>query len=91
MVCTNVKEGMVSFVDVKYFAYQMGCHESRIGDNDQDLRELMGTMDIIKEEVQKLTSMNQCSHCQETPAHVDHPTEETSVIQLVRGLEGKKK
>ena len=74
-----------------YLANQMGSHDSRINDNDRDLQKLMGTIDIIKEEVQKLTSMNQCSHCQETPAHADHPMEETSVVQSVHGLEGKKK
>ena len=64
LVCTGVKESKVAPSDVKYLANQMGCHESRIDDNDRDLHKLMGTMDIIKEEVHKLTSMNQCSHCQ---------------------------
>ena len=68
----------------------MGCHESRIDDNDQDLHELMRTVDFIKEEVHKLTNMNHCSHCQEIPTQ-DHPMEETSVVQPVHGPGGKKK
>ena len=75
---------------MKYLANQMGLHESRIYGNDRDVRELMGTVGFIKEEVQKLESMNHCSHCQETPAQ-DHPIEETSIVQPVHGLGGKKK
>ena len=78
----------VSASDVKYLANQMGLHESRIYDNDHDLCELMGIVDLIKEEVQKLESMNHCSHCQETPAQ-DHPMEETYIVQPVHGLGGK--
>ena len=48
LLSTGVKEGRVAAADVKYLANQMGCHESRIDDNDRDLREIMGTVDIIK-------------------------------------------
>ena len=90
MVCTGVKENRVITSDVKYMANQMGCHESRIDDNDHDLRELMGIVDFIKEEVHKMANMNHCNHCQETPAQ-DHPVEETFVLRPVHVLEGKKK
>ena len=80
MLCTGVKENMVAASDVKYLANQMGYHESIINDNDHDLCEMMGTVDFIKEEVQKMENMNHCSHCQETPAHGHHPIEETSIV-----------
>ena len=63
LLSTGVNKIRVVAMDVKYLANQMGCHESRIDDNDRDLHELMGTIDFIKEEVQKLTNMNHCNHC----------------------------
>ena len=76
--------------DVKYFANQMGCHESRIDDNDYDLREMMGILDFIKEEVLKMDNKNQCIHFQETWEQGDHPMEETPAVQFSHRLEGKK-
>ena len=91
MVGTGVNENRAATADAKYMANQMVCHETRIDDNTRDLHELMGTVDIIKEEVQKLTNMTQCSHCQETPAVDDYQMEEPSVAQSVRGIEEHKK
>ena len=91
IVGIGVKENRVVASDVRFLANQMGYHESKIDNNDRDLRELMGTVDFIKEEVLKMVNMNQCSHCQETSDHGNHPMEETSVMQLTRKLEGKKK
>ena len=91
MVCVRIKENRVAASDLKYLENQMGFHEYRIDDSDHDLRELMGTIDFIKEEVQKMVNMNQCIHCQETPEHDNHPMEETSVVQPIHGIEGKKK
>ena len=51
----------------------------------------MGTMDFIKEEVLKMTNMNQCSPYQEILNQGDNPMEETSVVQPTHGFEGKKK
>ena len=79
LLSTGVKESRVAMSDVKYLANEMGCHESRIDDNDRDLRELMGTIYFIKEEVHKLTNMNHSIHYQETPTQ-GHPMEETSVV-----------
>ena len=87
---TGVKESRVATSDVKYLANQMGCHESIIDDNDCNLHELMGTIDFIKEEVHKLTNMNHCNHCQETPSQ-DHLMEELFIVKHVHGLGGKKK
>ena len=85
-----MKEGRVATTNVKYLANHMGFHDSMIDDNDRDLRELMGTIYFIKEEVHKLTNMNHCIHCQETPTQ-DHPMEETSVVHPIHGPGGKKK
>ena len=68
MVGTSVDENMAVATDARYIANQLGCHESRIDDNTRELHELMGKVDIIKEEVQNLTIITQCSHCQESPA-----------------------
>ena len=62
MVCTGVKENKILASDVKYLSNQMGFHESRIDDNDRDLRELMGTIHFIKVEVHKMSNMNHCSY-----------------------------
>ena len=58
---------------------QMVFHESRIDDNTHDLHEMMETFDIIKEEVQNLTSMTQFDHSHETPAAGDYQIEEPSL------------
>ena len=69
---------------------QMGNHDSRIEDNHRDLHELMGTVENIKEDVQKLINMNQCSHCQDSPAK-DHPMEKNSVMKHIYEPSDKKK
>ena len=48
MVCTDVKENRVAAANVKYLVNQMGFHKSRIDDNDGELHDLMGTVNIIK-------------------------------------------
>ena len=40
--------------DIRFLSNHIGFHDSRINDNDRDLKELMGTVDIIKDEVPKL-------------------------------------
>ena len=90
MVGVNVQENREVASDVRYIANQMGSNDSRIDDNERDLGELMGTVDIIKEKVLKMAKMTQCSHCQDTPDQGVHPMEETSVVQLALGFEGKK-
>ena len=77
---------MVAAVNAKYMENEMVFHDSR-----SDLHELMETVDIIKEEVQKLTSMTECIHCQETLAIGDYQMEEPLVAQSVRGKEEHKK
>ena len=52
--------------------------------------ELMGTIDIIKEEVMMIARMNQCSHCEDSLDQGVHPMEETPVFHLDLGHKGKK-
>ena len=81
MVGTSVNENMIVATDTRHISNQLGCHESRIGNNTRHLHELMGTLDILKEEVHKLTSMTQWNHCQESPVASDFQMEEPSVTQ----------
>ena len=41
--------------DIRYLSNQIGFHDSCIDHYDRDIKELMGTGDIIKEEVLKLS------------------------------------
>ena len=68
MVGTSVNSNKTGVAETKYISNQVGCHASRIDDNTRDLHELMGKVDIVKEDVKKFTSMTQCSHCQDSPA-----------------------
>ena len=54
----GVKEGSATVEEVKLMASQMGNHDSIIEDNHKDIHELMGTVDNIKEDVQKLVNIN---------------------------------
>ena len=47
----GMDEGRVATENVRYLANQIDWNESRIDDNNRDLRELMGTLYIIKEEL----------------------------------------
>ena len=54
----GVKEGSATVEEVKLMVSQMGNHDSIIEDNHKDIHELMGTVDNIKEDVQKLVNIN---------------------------------
>ena len=54
----GVKEGSATAEEVKLMASQMGNHDSIIEDNHKDIHDLMGTVDKIKEDVQKLVNIN---------------------------------
>ena len=75
--------------NVSYMSNQIGCHDSRIEDHNRDLKEMMGKVDIIKDEVLKFARMNQCTHFQESPGDEACPMEEVYVTQPV-GPSGKK-
>ena len=69
--------------DVKYISYQTSCHDSRIEDHDMDLKEMMGKIDRVQEDIQKLVQLNQESHVQDKPALAAQRMEEESVTQHV--------
>ena len=84
----GVIEGSSTAEEVKWMARQMGKNDVCIEDNHRDLHELMGTIGYTKEDRQKLVSMNQRSHFQDSPVR-DHPMEETSVVQPEKDPKGK--
>ena len=44
---------------VSYTSYQISNHDARIDDNESSLREMMGKVDKIQEDLQRLISLNQ--------------------------------
>ena len=76
--------------DVRYVSYQTSCHDARIDDHDMNMKEMMGKIDRIQEDLQNLVQLNQGSHAQENPGAVTQRMEEDSVIQPV-GFPGKPK
>ena len=46
---------------VSYTSYQISNHDSRIDDTESNLKEIMGKVDRIQEDLQRLVSMNQGS------------------------------
>ena len=71
---------------VSYTSLQISNHDARIDDNESNLREMMGKVDRIQENLQCLISMNQCSKALETPATATHPMEEESVVHPLKPL-----
>ena len=69
---------------VSYTSLQISNHDARIDDNERNLREMMGKVDRIQEDLQCLISMNQCSKAFETPAAAVHPMEEESVVHPMK-------
>ena len=66
----------------------MGNNDVCIEDNHRDLYELMGTTEYMKENLQKLVSINQSNHFQDSLVK-DHPMEETSIVQPIKDPKGK--
>ena len=65
---------------VSYTSLQINNHDARIDENESNLREMMGKVDRIQEDLQRLINMNQRSKLNETPAAAVHPMEEESVV-----------
>ena len=84
MVGVGVQENIVAASNIRYISNQIGCHNSKIDDNECDLRELMGIVEIIKEEVMKMSRIPQCNHYQESSNQDALPMEEISVTYLFR-------
>ena len=68
---------------VSYTSLQISNHDARIDDNESNLREIMGKVDRIQEDLQHLINMNQGSKVNETTAAAAHPMEE-SVVQPMK-------
>ena len=69
---------------VSYTSLQINNHDARIDDNENNLREIMGKVDRIQEDLQRLINMNQGSNVNETTAAAAHPMEEESVVQPMK-------
>ena len=72
---------------VKYTSLQVSNHDARIDDNESNLCELLGKVDRILEDLEKLITMNQGSRVNGVNEEADHPMEEESVVQprAIRG------
>ena len=91
LLITEVATDVKKLVDeVNYLSYQTNNHDVRIDDNEMNLREIMGKVDSIQEDLQLLVQMNQGSRVQENPGEANQKKEEESVTQPV-GQSGKTK
>ena len=66
---------------VSYTSLQISNHDSRIDDNESNLREIMGKVDKIQEDLERLIAMNQGSRVHGATAEAEQPMEEESVVQ----------
>ena len=63
----TVKE-VKNLVDVVgYTSYQISNHDARIDENEMNLKEIMGKVDSIQEDLQCLVQLNQGSQAHENP------------------------
>ena len=67
---------------VRYNSLQISNHDSRIDDNESTLREMLGKVDRIQEDLTRLISMNQGSRNGAT-VEAERLMEEESVVQPV--------
>ena len=66
---------------VSYTSLQISNHDARIDDNESTIREIMGKVDRIQEDLQRFIAMNQSSRVYGDTAEAVHPMEESSVAQ----------
>ena len=66
---------------MSYTSLQINNHDSRIDDNESTLREMLGKVDRIQEDLARLISMNQGSRINEATVEAERPMEEESVVQ----------
>ena len=66
---------------VNYTSLQISNHDSRIDDNESNIRELLGKVDRIQEDLQRFMAMNQNSRVYGDTTEAVHPMEEESVAQ----------
>ena len=67
--------------NVSYTSLQISNHDSRIDDNESNLREIMGKVDRIQEDLQRFIATNQVSRVNGEVAEAVLPMEEESVDQ----------
>ena len=85
MVAVGIMDNMETTKEVKnlvdvigYTCYQIINHDARIDDNEMNLKEIMGKVDRIQEDLQCLVQMNQGSQAHENiPGVVQHMEEES--------------
>ena len=62
---------------VGYTSYHISNHDARIDDNEINLKEIIGKVDCIQEDLQRLVQMNQGSQAHENlPGAAQHMEEE---------------
>ena len=66
---------------VSYTSLQISNHDAQIDDNESNLREMMGKVDRIQEDLEHFITMNQGSRVNGATAKAEHPMEEESVVQ----------
>ena len=66
---------------VSYTSLQISNHDARIDDNESNLREIMGKVDRIQEDLQHFMAMNPNSGVYGDTVEAVHPMEEESVAQ----------
>ena len=65
---------------VSYTSLQINNHDTWIDDNERNLREIMGKVERIQEDLQRLITMKQGSRVNGAIAAAEHPMEEESVV-----------
>ena len=66
---------------VSYTSLHISNHDARIDDNESNLREIMGKVDRIQEDLQRFIAMNQNNRVDGEAAEAVLPMEEESVVQ----------
>ena len=83
LVVVGIKDNRSMDSNVIFMSNQNRCHDYHIYDHDRDLGELMGMVDIIKEDVMKLARINQCNHCQYSSGDETLPMEYVSITHPI--------
>ena len=66
---------------VSYTSLQINNHVAQIDDNESNMREMMGKVDRIQEDIERLITMNQGSRVNGATTGAERPMEEESVVQ----------
>ena len=66
---------------MSYTSLQISNHDSWIDNNESNLREMMGKVDRIQEDLERFITMNQRSRVNGANVEAERPMEEESVVQ----------